>query len=126
MAIYLPIAIVKDWICSLSWRNVFRNFFHDKSGTNDVSELIIPLTSNEDSLNDMEEGCPLVSKSEEPEPSFHIQSTELGSREIVKCSLFITPIWFFTEVTFRVLLWDLIYLRAMSGSSRLEILKGLN
>lgn len=102
MAIYLPIAIIKDWICSLCGRHLFRNLLHGNRGTNDLSELDIPLRSNEDDLHDREEGWPLMSKSEEHEPSFHGQSTELGSWEIVKYSVFVTPVWFFTEVTIRV------------------------
>ncbi|KAK4748375.1 hypothetical protein SAY87_014961 [Trapa incisa] len=96
MAIYLPVAIVRDWICSLCWRNLFRNFSHYYRGTNDVSELVIPLRSNEDGLSD-EESHSLISKSEENEPSFHVQSTELDSWGIAKCSLFVAPIWFLTE-----------------------------
>ncbi|KAJ0090704.1 hypothetical protein Patl1_12609 [Pistacia atlantica] len=49
-------------------------------------------------LGEREEGWPLLPKNEEDEPPLLEHSSDLLSWEIVKCSLYLTPIWFLTEL----------------------------
>lgn len=114
MVIYLPISLLKDRICSLWDRNTFRNIFSDRSVASTTTELNIALRNNElnqsseidlrtnlitdKDLSESEEGWPLISKSEEDERQVLEHGGELNSWEIVKCSLYLTPIWFLTEV----------------------------
>ncbi|KAJ4707749.1 EamA-like transporter family [Melia azedarach] len=113
MVIYLPISLLKDRICSLWDRNTFRNIFSDRSVASTTTELNIALRNNElnqsseidlrtnlitdKDLSESEEGWPLISKSEEDERQVLEHGGELNSWEIVKCSLYLTPIWFLTE-----------------------------
>lgn len=114
MAILLPIAAFKDWICSLLNPRLLSNFYND---TSDMSALIgvdIPLRTNGvyqspesdmrmrlltgKDLTDEEEGRLLDETNEEDKPHLLKQSSEHSSWEIAKYCLYLAPIWFFTEV----------------------------
>ncbi|XP_024026623.1 uncharacterized transporter C405.03c isoform X2 [Morus notabilis] len=113
MAILLPIAAFKDWICSLLNPRLLSNFYND---TSDMSALIgvdIPLRTNGvyqspesdmrmrlltgKDLTDEEEGRLLDATNEEDKPHLLKQSSEYSSWEIAKYCLYLAPIWFFTE-----------------------------
>ncbi|KAJ0031666.1 hypothetical protein Pint_12531 [Pistacia integerrima] len=113
MVIYLPIALLRDCVCSFLGATVFKNFFRNTSVTSTSTGLDIPLRVNElqdgpetdlqrslisaKFLSEREEGWPLLPKNEEDEPPSLEHSSDLLSWEIVKCSLYLTPIWFLTE-----------------------------
>ncbi len=64
-------------------------------------------------LSEREEGWPLIAKNED-ESHLLEQSCGLSSWDIAKCSLYLTPIWFATEVTCSFLyhvffVYDLLY-----------------
>lgn len=111
MVVYLPIAALRDWICSLLKANSYKNPCNDWNVVDTSTGLDTPLRINEmhhrpengnglitdKDLSEREEGWPLVAKSEEDEPHLLVQSCELNSWDIAKCSLYLTPIWFATE-----------------------------
>lgn len=115
MVIYLPIALLRDCLCSLLDTNMFKNLFGDRSVTSTSDGLDIPLRINElnhiletdlrgslitdKDLSEREEGWPLIAKSEEDKPHVLEHSGEPNSWDIAKCSLYLAPIWFITEVT---------------------------
>lgn len=117
MVVYLPIAALRDWICSLLKANSYKNPCNDWNVVDTSTGLDTPLRINEmhhrpengnglitdKDLSEREEGWPLVAKSEEDEPLLLVQSCELNSWDIAKCSLYLTPIWFATEVTYSFL-----------------------
>lgn len=114
MIIFLPLAALRDWVCSLLSPNLVKNFNNDTSEMSTLNGLDIPLRFNEihhdverdmrrilitdKDLTDREEGRPLDVESEEDDLHLLKQSFELSSWEIVKCGLYLTPIWFITEV----------------------------
>uniref|UniRef100_A0A7N0TA06 EamA domain-containing protein n=1 Tax=Kalanchoe fedtschenkoi TaxID=63787 RepID=A0A7N0TA06_KALFE len=99
MAIYLPIAALKDLVCGLQDRLCDKS---DRSTLTFPTELDIPLVVNESQLHrgevtnldlsDREEGWPLTFKHEDGR-----ERSELSTWQIVKCSLYLAPIWFVTE-----------------------------
>lgn len=100
MVIYLPVAVVKDLVCSLLNPDLPNNH-HDNDGSVLSSSigLDVPLRFNEihynldesdKDLSEREEGQPLITNFE----SHH----EVSTWEVVKCSLYLTPLWFSTEV----------------------------
>ncbi|KAJ6383099.1 hypothetical protein OIU77_031512 [Salix suchowensis] len=113
MVVYLPIALVKDWFCSLFHSGLSTNLYNDNAITGSTTGLNIPLRvnyMNDDLESDLSgclitdkdtgeegEGWPLNVKDEEDEPNLLQQNTELCSWEICKCSLYLAPIWFITE-----------------------------
>ncbi|KAJ6743826.1 THIAMINE-REPRESSIBLE MITOCHONDRIAL TRANSPORT PROTEIN THI74-LIKE ISOFORM X1 [Salix viminalis] len=113
MVVYLPIALVKDWFCSLFHSGLSTNLYNDNAITGSTNGLNIPLRvnyMNDDLESDLSgclitdkdigeegEGWPLNVKDEEDEPNLLRQNTELCSWEICKCSLYLAPIWFITE-----------------------------
>ncbi|XP_062163201.1 thiamine-repressible mitochondrial transport protein THI74-like [Alnus glutinosa] len=111
MGVYLPIAALRDWICSLLKSNSNKNLCNDWNVVDTSTGLVTPLRINErhhrpengnglvtdKDLSEREEGWSLVAKSEEDEPHLLEQSRELNSWDIAKCSLYLTPIWFATE-----------------------------
>ncbi|KAJ6745304.1 THIAMINE-REPRESSIBLE MITOCHONDRIAL TRANSPORT PROTEIN THI74-LIKE ISOFORM X1 [Salix koriyanagi] len=113
MVVYLPIALVKDWFCSLFHSGLSTNLYNDNAITGSTIGLNIPLrvnNMNDDLESDLSgclitdkdigeegEGWPLNVKDEEDEPNLLQQNTELCSWEICKCSLYLAPIWFITE-----------------------------
>lgn len=117
MGVYLPIAALRDWICSLLNSNSNKNLCNEWNVVDTSTGLVTPLRINErhhrpengnglvtdKDLSEREEGWPLVTKSEEDEPHLLEQSRELNSWDIAKCSLYLTPIWFATEVRYSFL-----------------------
>lgn len=116
MVVFFPIAFLKDCICDLLRRDPFRRLYYKISGkSSSSSELDIPLISSEmyndaetasknmlipDSdrdISEREEGWPLRSLNEEGEHPLLDENPGLDSLDIVKCSLYLTPIWFLTE-----------------------------
>lgn len=108
MAVYLPIAVLKDWICSLLGRYHLRNLYDDSTVLCSSDRLDIPLKMNEMmhhnpggamkshlisdvDLSEAEEGGPLMFKQED---DFHI---ERSSWEIARHCIYLAPIWFITE-----------------------------
>ncbi|XP_059658279.1 thiamine-repressible mitochondrial transport protein THI74-like [Cornus florida] len=106
MVIYLPIAIFKDWICSILDTNLLENFCNGSPIVSSSTGLDIPLRIDEfhhgtgtsmkgclitdKDLGEMEEGCPLT---------YNVldQSCERNWWEIAKWSFYLAPIWFVTE-----------------------------
>ena len=115
MVVYLPIAVLKDWICNLFDANLFGNLYDGSSVISTSIGLDIPLKINElphsaeadlrscliidKDLSEREEGQPLNLSNKKDEPHLLEHVGGLSSWEIVKCSLYLTPIWFITEVT---------------------------
>lgn len=115
MVIYLPVALLRDCFCSLLDKNIFKNLFGNRSLTSTSTGLDIPLRINElnnsletdlrsslitdKDLSEREEGWPLIAKIDKDEPHVLEQRSELSSWAIAKWSLYLTPIWFITEVT---------------------------
>ncbi|XP_023524250.1 uncharacterized vacuolar membrane protein YML018C-like [Cucurbita pepo subsp. pepo] len=94
MVVYLPIAFLKDWFCSLVRTH------SSKSGaeTNLDVELQGSFT-RKDSDADFSahsEGSPLVSKNKD-DPCILKQEKELTNKEIAAYGFYIAPIWFVTE-----------------------------
>lgn len=112
MVIYLPLAIIKDWICTLMSPTLFKNFYSYGDGSsirrdvplrmndmhedldNDLRRFLI----TEKDLNDSEEGLLSDTQIDAYEPCLPDKSSKLSSWEIAKCSLCLAPIWFLTEV----------------------------
>ncbi|XP_024165690.1 uncharacterized vacuolar membrane protein YML018C isoform X2 [Rosa chinensis] len=88
MVVYLPIAALKDRICSL----LRKNEFHDSAETDVTTSLI-----TDKDLSDREEGRPVMDKNDVDEPYFLAKSNQLGPWEIAKFGLILTPAWFITE-----------------------------
>jgi len=113
MVVYLPIAALKDWICSLMNAYLYKDLCVDSNVISTSTGLNTPLRINEmhhgpetenglitdKDLSEREEGWPLIAKNEEDESQLLEQSCELSSWDIAKCGLYLTPIWFATEVT---------------------------
>lgn len=113
MAIFLPIAAGKDWICNVLDKNSFTKFYGDNI-VDPAIELDVPLRISEMNhnprealksypLNDMdlnatEEG--FLTLNQDDEFPLLERNYELSSWEVVKCSLCLAPIWFITEVSF--------------------------
>ena len=114
MVVYLPISVLKDWICSLL-KNLYRNLHGNYTSVSISNGLSVPfriddihqhpeetdiksslITAKE--LKESEEGMLLVKK-EEHEPQLVAQGYEHSSWEIAKSGLYLTPIWFASEVT---------------------------
>lgn len=110
MVIYLPLAALKDWICSLLSAHLYKDICNDCNVMSTSSGLDIPLRSNEmlhgqepgsglvtdEDLREREEGWPLIAKNEE-DAQLLDQSSERWSWDIARCSFYLTPIWFATE-----------------------------
>ncbi|XVE53506.1 hypothetical protein DITRI_Ditri03aG0008700 [Diplodiscus trichospermus] len=112
MVVYLPIAVLKDWIWNLFDTKLFRNLYNGRSVISTSIGPNIPLKINElphsaeadlrsclitdKDLSLTEEGKPLNSSNKD-EPYLPELGGGLSSWDIVKCSLYLTPIWFMTE-----------------------------
>ncbi|XAR70998.1 hypothetical protein NMG60_11028067 [Bertholletia excelsa] len=115
MVVYLPIAFIKDWICSLVRKRCSRNAKHaafsneSSAGLNSplkiiegckVFEMELGKTLNKNDsqaeLSVQEEGKPLVPKQKDDAEMFK-QHKELTTREIAAYGFYIAPIWFITE-----------------------------
>ncbi|XP_030550902.1 uncharacterized protein LOC115755586 isoform X2 [Rhodamnia argentea] len=116
MVVFFPIAFLNDRVWDLLRIDPFRRLYYKiKCKSSRSGELNIPLISSEmyddaetasknilipDSdwdISEREEGQPLRSMNEECELPLLGESPGLGSLDIVKCSLYLTPIWFLTE-----------------------------
>ncbi|MBA0564792.1 hypothetical protein Golob_009702 [Gossypium lobatum] len=107
MVVYLPIALLKDWICNLFNANLYRNLYDGSSvidtsiGLNELpqsaeADLKRCLITDKD-LSEREEGQPLNSSTEKDGPDLPDHGGGMSSWETAKCSLYLTPIWFTTE-----------------------------
>ncbi|XP_021889390.1 solute carrier family 35 member F5-like [Carica papaya] len=104
MVVYLPIAILKNWICSFLNKDLLKLCNND-SIMSSSSDLDVPLRINElqqgptsdKDLREREEGQPFNSRNEEDEPQLLEYDVEPNSWEIAKCSFYLAPIWFTTE-----------------------------
>ncbi|MBA0745027.1 hypothetical protein Gogos_007618 [Gossypium gossypioides] len=107
MVVYLPIALLKDWICNLFNANLYRNLYDGSSvidtsiGLNELpqsaeADLKRCLITDKD-LSEREEGQPLNSSTEKDGPDLPDHGGGTSSWETAKCSLYLTPIWFTTE-----------------------------
>ncbi|XP_075652604.1 putative transporter C405.03c isoform X4 [Castanea sativa] len=111
MVVYLPIAALKDWVCSLMNAYLYKDLCVDSNVISTSTGLNTPLRINEmhhgpetenglvtdKDLSEREEGWPLIAKNEEDESHLLEQSCELSSWDIAKCGLYLFPIWFATE-----------------------------
>ena len=121
MVVYLPIAVLKDWICRRLDLNSFKSLCNGSTIAKSSAGLDIPLrineicpsseTDTESSLNtDMdlsenEDGWLIITNMED-EVGFLEKNHELSSWEIAKCGFYLAPIWFITEVRIRNLLFS--------------------
>ncbi|MCE3049842.1 hypothetical protein HAX54_045923 [Datura stramonium] len=112
MAIFLPIAACKDWLGSLLEQSSLKKLYTENLLFNS-SVLDVPLKLNDmhnhpegaledDFIADLdyidpEEGFPLVDINHKDEFHFLEESYEHNSWDLVKCSLYLAPIWFATE-----------------------------
>lgn len=113
MAIFLPVAVCKDRLCSLLEQSSLKKLYIENHLLDD-SVLDVPLKLNdmhdhpEGDLKDYsiadidysnpEEGFPLVDINHKDEFHFLKEGYEHSSWGLVKCSLYLAPIWFATEV----------------------------
>ncbi|WCJ30429.1 EamA-like transporter family [Euphorbia peplus] len=114
MVVYLPIAFLTSWFCSLSqtywFKNIYNTIFVTSyslgldvplriSGVNPdpSSDLKSCLITDKDHLSEREEGQPLIAEKEEEQTPLLEPSSELSSWEVAKCSLYLAPIWFLAE-----------------------------
>ncbi|KAH6836273.1 EamA-like transporter family [Perilla frutescens var. hirtella] len=113
MVVYLPISILRDFICKLLDMKWIKDIYGNNSISDSLSGLNISLGGSETqddpegalnsylmadmSIVETEAGQPLLLKNEEDE--FHIvkEKHELTLQEIIKCSFYLAPIWFITE-----------------------------
>ncbi|XP_031117881.1 thiamine-repressible mitochondrial transport protein THI74-like [Ipomoea triloba] len=104
MVIYLPIALCKDWISRLLGMKSFRKLHSDNNPLLDSSILHIPLRMNEieqhfeenlrsycEKDTNLEEGNPVMCKIQDN------KCQGLSKLEVIRCSLYLAPIWFITE-----------------------------
>ena len=112
MVVYLPIAVLKDWICRRLDLNSFKSLCNGSTIAKSSAGLDIPLrineicpsseTDTESSLNtDMdlsenEDGWLIITNMED-EVGLLEKNHELSSWEIAKCGFYLAPIWFITE-----------------------------
>ncbi|XP_021689634.2 uncharacterized vacuolar membrane protein YML018C isoform X3 [Hevea brasiliensis] len=114
MVVYLPIAFIKDWFCSLFHTYLLKDIYGGSSITSSSTGLDIPLTTNDmyqgpeteascclvtdkDPLSQREEGWPVIVKKGDEEPPLLERHCKASSWEVAKCSLCLAPIWFVAE-----------------------------
>lgn len=116
MVVYLPISMLRDFVCKLLDRKWFKDIYGNNGLSSSLAMLDISLQGTgpqddvEGALNsylladmssDETEGeRMLLSKNEEDEHYVLEEKHELGLWEIMGCSLYLAPIWFITEVVF--------------------------
>lgn len=115
MVVYLPIAILKDWICRRLDISAYKNPCNGSSIAKSSDGLDIPFRLNEirscsETETDTESGLDTDMDLSENEDGWLIitsmaddvhlleKSSELSSWEIAKCGLYLAPVWFITEV----------------------------
>lgn len=117
MVVYLPIALIKDWICNLL-KTRSSKIGKNTDSIMDESSCILnsPLKyiegqkafemefqgnftrkDSEEDFSAQEDGRPLVPKLKEDTDMLK-QDKALTTREIALCGFYIAPIWFITEV----------------------------
>lgn len=110
MVVYLPIAFLREWICSMVDKNVLKRLYRGNKNLSSSNDLDTPLRSNDRQqtlqssarscsisdadLSAREEGKPLITNHSEDGSQ---QNFELSSWEIAKFSLCLAPIWFLNE-----------------------------
>lgn len=117
MAVYLPIAFVKDCICKSLAKRSSKKGKNEANADNSLSALDSTLKysgmqafelecqtslhrdDSETNLTGREEGKPLISH----DADLARQNKELSAKDIAKYGFYIAPIWFITEV----ILYDL-------------------
>ncbi|KAG9450254.1 hypothetical protein H6P81_010219 [Aristolochia fimbriata] len=111
MVVYLPIAFIKDWLCSSLRKHSSKGGRNAETGNNS-SGLSSPIKFNgtqkvlememhaslnrkdsESDLSAQEEARPFISK----DVDLVKQKKELSTREVAKYGFYIAPIWFVTE-----------------------------
>ncbi|XP_073131857.1 thiamine-repressible mitochondrial transport protein THI74-like [Henckelia pumila] len=114
MAIFLPLSFGKDCICKLLEKKWLKNICGDNSISDSSGAQDVPLRFNErwhdsegalqhylltdKSLSETEAGQPLLLfKNEEDEFLLLEERLKLSSWEVIKYSLYLTPLWFITE-----------------------------
>ncbi|XP_047967474.1 uncharacterized transporter C405.03c-like [Salvia hispanica] len=113
MMVFLPISMLRDYICKLLDRKLFKDIYGNNSLSSSLAMLDISLEGSgpqddvEGALNsyllaDMsvdgtEGGRTLLLKDGEDEHYATKEKHELGLWEIMGCSLYLAPIWFITE-----------------------------
>ncbi|XP_074280449.1 putative transporter C405.03c isoform X1 [Silene latifolia] len=93
MVIYLPIAALKDQLCSWFSPNMINQL--DDSSRRGANTQYIPAIEKD--IRQREEGWPLINKDEELNLHLVNQASKFHTWKTVKYSLYLTPIWFFTE-----------------------------
>ncbi|KAL7159565.1 hypothetical protein ABFS83_01G035900 [Erythranthe nasuta] len=107
MVVYLPIAMCRDLIYKLldkKWikeiigiNNLSSSLARLDEPDNDPEIALKSYLMTEMSLTETEAGQPLLFKNQEDENHVLENGHELGLREVIKCSLFLAPVWFITE-----------------------------
>lgn len=116
MVVFLPISMLRDYICKLLDRKLFKDIYGNNIMSSSLAMLDISLEGSgqqddvEGALNsylladmsadETEGGRPLLLKDEEDGHYATKEKHELGLWEIMGCSLYLAPIWFITEVVF--------------------------
>ncbi|KAL3844067.1 hypothetical protein ACJIZ3_001470 [Penstemon smallii] len=105
MVVFLPIAFFRDWIYKLLNRKWLKQIYGNDSLSTTLAVLDfhdpeVALKSyllTDVSLSETEAAEPFLFKNQEDE--FHIleERRELDSWVVIKCSLYLTPMWFTTE-----------------------------
>lgn len=115
MVVYLPVAFIKDWLCSLLKRRSSKGGKNAESMDEYSSGFSSPLKKggqkdyelehqgmltrkdSEAELSPYAEGKPLVSRHKD---DLHVlkQDRQLTTREVAMYGFYIAPIWFITEV----------------------------
>ncbi|XAR69974.1 hypothetical protein NMG60_11001771 [Bertholletia excelsa] len=113
LVIYLPIAVLRGWVCRLANKNLLESIYKDDTCFNNSTGLDIPLKINYSNcdldedikshlmadmhLHQAEEGYAPTCKNEEDELNMLKGNSELGAWEIAKCGFYLAPVWFLTE-----------------------------
>lgn len=111
MVIFLPISICRDWLCSTLDKISFRNVFSQNLQSSSSVGLDVPLRLNEMDgdpkmifenypLKDIEldaEAETLTANDQKAELPMLEQAHKLSSRELIKCIVYLGPIWFSNE-----------------------------
>ncbi|XP_042039778.1 thiamine-repressible mitochondrial transport protein THI74-like [Salvia splendens] len=113
MVVFLPISMLRDYICKLLDRKLFKDIYGNNSLSSSLAMLDISLEGSgpqddvegalnsyllaDMSVDETEGGRTLLLKDKEDEHYATKEKHELGLWEIMGCSLYLAPIWFITE-----------------------------
>ncbi|GAV80071.1 LOW QUALITY PROTEIN: EamA domain-containing protein, partial [Cephalotus follicularis] len=119
MVVYLPIAFLKDWICSTLDVNMFKSLYNDSSVISTSVGFDMPLKSSECSycpetdlrsllisdkdLSEREDGLPMITEVEEDEPPL-LEQNQILMWRVPKCSLYLSPLWFMSEFHYFIIM----------------------